>query len=470
MSAIPIGEKLYIQKPQDLFRMVKRIRNLAKETPPRNQELIFESYSLSFPQASFTFRHKKNRYVSNIQFSKDQGLHLADKDWGLLLTTIGLTLIPVHFRLADFSRVRIECSKLNQNVIPFLEDYIKHSLGEFRYLVGLDPTRPIEVIADHETSPHGIDAYVPEEKALLLNGGGKDSVVAAELTKKMNIPFTWLTAGPSKAKIAVIQASGVSSAFSVEYGFSQDIKKNAVYEYGTVPLASIVSAIALVFAFAHNYKYIFIGNEQSADEGNILYKGMNINHQYTKSLRFEKSFDQYIRQNINEELSYTSLLRPLNELHIAKLFSQNSEYFTHIVSCNKKQHQLSGGWCKDCSKCAFTFLALYPFLDEEDITAIFGEDLFYNQKIRKHILQLTKANIKPWDCVGTREECKVALDLSLQKLPSMEFSRWPYRKNLEESLADIQSNSKHNKQVNYYSESHNLPANIEEQLKKVLQL
>jgi len=62
---------------------------------------------------------------------------------------------------------------------------------------------------------------------------------------------------------------------------------------------------------------------------------MKINHQYSKSLEFEKLIQNFILENI-VDITYFSLLRPFTELKISKLFSEHcSKVFHKFASCNK---------------------------------------------------------------------------------------------------------------------------------------
>jgi hypothetical protein len=65
----------------------------------------------------------------------------------------------------------------------------------------------------------------------------------------------------------------------------------------------------LLVAYLYDYKYLVLSNELSANSGNTLWNGFEINHQYSKSLEFEKDFKNYVEENISDDLKYFSLLR-----------------------------------------------------------------------------------------------------------------------------------------------------------------
>jgi len=137
-------------------------------------------------------------------------------------------------------------------------------------------------------------------------------------------------------------------------------------------------------------------------------------YQWSKSYEFENLFRGYLKTYINENISYFSLLRNLHEIKIIKLFAKYPKYFTSFSSCNRNfriQEPLSGkNWCAECPKCVFVFILLSAFISREKLINIFGKNLYDNQSL----LSLTKELLgieafKPFECVGTPEETKLAM-------------------------------------------------------------
>ena len=141
---------------------------------------------------------------------------------------------------------------------------------------------------------------------------------------------------------------------------------------------------------------------------------MEINHQYSKSFVFEKSFRDYCHEYLSNKVEYFSFLRPLYELQIAKMFSQLYKYDSVFTSCNIRRGKF---WCGHCPKCAFSYLSLFPFMSAARLKKIFGGDLFKNPEIQKHILDLVGlGKHKPFDCVGTQDESILATALAIKKI------------------------------------------------------
>ncbi|MBI4945360.1 MAG: hypothetical protein HY840_03045, partial [Bacteroidetes bacterium] len=201
--------------------------------------------------------------------------------------------------------------------------------------------------------------------------------------------------------------------------------------------------------------------------------GLEINHQWSKSEEFEMFFRAYVNDFITPDVTYFSLLRPLTELKIVELFSKYHQYFPHFSSCNKnftvfkrslgspyrvnarddkKSFGKTGGgarWCGKCAKCAFMFLMLSTFLSKEEVTGIFGQNLFADITLIPLYQQLLGIkDIKPFDCVGTFEEVAIAFYLVHEK---REFNDEPVVKMFERlvlpGMKDISKLKKHIFQV-----------------------
>ena len=110
---------------------------------------------------------------------------------------------------------------------------------------------------------------------------------------------------------------------------------------------------------------------------------------------------------------YFSLVRPLYELQIGKLFSNFPDFFELFKSCNRNR---SDSWCGHCPKCVSVFLTMYPFVPPDALSKIFGRDLFYSEETIPILRELAGFEIKPFECVATKNEIIAALALAIAKL------------------------------------------------------
>lgn len=159
------------------------------------------------------------------------------------------------------------------------------------------------------------------------------------------------------------------------------------YYNGHVPISGIIAFVLTMAAYIYDYSAIIMSNEKSANEGNTVLDGIEINHQRSKSYQFESDFNQYIKKYISPDLQYFSLLRGMYEINIAKLFSHYPQYFDTFSSCNNNfkiietnkttQHRR----CGICPKCAFVYTILRPFISDDATQKIFGQELYDNKEL-----------------------------------------------------------------------------------------
>ena len=140
---------------------------------------------------------------------------------------------------------------------------------------------------------------------------------------------------------------------------------------------------------------------------------LNVNHQWSKSIEFEKRFFE-LTQSILPEFHYFSLLRPFSEMKIAALFSQKcKDYFTAFTSCNHAFHlnqaKRLDRWCGACDKCRFVFLMLAPFMAKDTLISSIGFNPLNDLKQAEGYSELLGfSGHKPFECVGTAAECRLA--------------------------------------------------------------
>lgn len=414
-----------------LKRSAKAVRNLFKDPLPRSHVLTLAGIRIDGPSVHFDYGAKGRRYVITMGLPEalSQRLDTTRPAMMQLLTAIGIAFSAFFFRLSDFATLSVQTAPLDEGSLRFFEEFLVGGLGEFRFRQGLDPSRRVQVVAAPDAEVPVPLSFDAEDRVLMLNGGGKDTVVAAEILKAAGQAFTWVTIRPNAVRRKVIELSGVRESIEVTYLLDGRINGDRVYAWGHIPHTSIVLSLGLLIAVLTGSRYVAAGNERSADSGNVMHRGMEINHQYTKSSAFEEGFRSFARRRVTTSVDVFSILRPFHDLQLAQRFAAHKHYHGAFVSCNRGIGR--GLWCKACAKCAFTALALGGFLDDADLQRIFGDDILKSAGIRKLILDLVNGAIKPWECVGTREECVLALALLLDRRPDMDFDAFPRRRDLE---------------------------------------
>lgn len=313
----------------------------------------------------------------------------------------------------------VEAGELSTEQVNWWHDLFIHGLGEFYYRNQIDFTGKnfLNIRSSVSAPVHSTDIKHTENIGdLILIGGGKDSAVTLQLLAGLNPRNGAMMLNPSKASFELIDVAELSNTIVVKRIIDKkllDLNEQG-YLNGHTPFSAYLSFLSLFVANLHGYENVIVSNEASAGEENLTYRGHEINHQYSKSYRYEKLFREYQNKFITTNTQYFSFLRPLSELQIAALFSESSEYDKAFCSCNVGR---SNYWCGNCPKCAFVYLSLSPFLEPDRIKAIFGEDDYFDKpSIKNHILDLVGlGSHKPFECVGTVDESRLAILLSINK-------------------------------------------------------
>ncbi len=324
---------------------------------------------------------------------------------------IGMVELVSYWKLACPKTIVVKPFDLKLCQKKWWRHLYYNGLGEFRYLNGIDCSEAdflkIESGTDHEMK--SIDMPL-EEKTLIPVGGGKDSVVTLEMLRD-EMPVIPLIVNPRGATIECVKAAGYTMDDVAVINRTLDptmLRLNQEgFLNGHTPFSALLAFISILIGFGTGSKYIALSNESSANESTV--PGTDINHQYSKSIEFERDFREYVAVHLNEEIQYFSFLRPLSEMQIASFFSRCEAYHGVFKSCNAGSK--TDSWCGKCPKCLFTWIILSPFLSKEKLTAIFGKDLMADASLQPIFEELNgTAAVKPFECVGTVEEVRACME------------------------------------------------------------
>jgi hypothetical protein len=288
-------------------------------------------------------------------------------------------------------------------------------LGEFYYRNQLDPTGRV-------TFPrHAADSIATSapsratRKVLVLAGGGKDSLVAREVVRHSGVPADALSLGTAPWIRRSVRAAGLRHLV-IERHFDRSLialNDRGAWN-GHVPISACIAFVTTLVAYAGGYEAVVVANERSANEGNVSWRGMTINHQWSKGSGFEAGFQAWCKRKVHAGPTYFSLLRPMGELHIAAAFARHAQYFDDFTSCNRNFRlnptDTPARWCGQCPKCTFVQLILAPHLSADQTQRVFGGDFLGDTGNRAHLEGLVGVRgLKPFECVGTKDESQAAL-------------------------------------------------------------
>ncbi len=383
---------------------------------------------------------------------------------------VGMVELLSYWKSACSPHITIEAGYLNAEQMVFWKQLLEKGLSEFFFVNQIDGWHKdfLDIEVTHLPVKHDWQAISLSQQVLIPVGGGKDSAVSLELAKELPFPVTSLTLNSNDQIRQLLTVSGISDNRNVQRFIDpQLIELNrSGYLNGHTPFSALLAFVSATAAILYDYKYIALSNEWSANEGNTVFLGQTINHQYSKTFEFEEAFDSYFQKYLIAEVQYFSWLRPLHEIQIAELFSRVPQYFPIFLSCNRGQK--SGKWCGECPKCMFVFILLSAFLDQFEVQAIWGQDLFAKPNLKPILQELTgQIEVKSLECVGTRQESIYALALALERNEDAQMSLlW---KTAKEIVGDVKQTADDARQFlkGYQNDSH-LPTEFKSILKAAL--
>jgi len=384
-------------------------------------KFVFKGYDSNIKKGEILFHfgfkgEKIIDFTEKISFPPVQNI-IPQTLLNVLMQNLMLILGISYWKLYCPKEIVIESNFLTKNQAEFWNTVYTKGLGEFFYKNNIDLRGLIKFPYTNKAST-SIVSFPRKNRALLGLGGGKDSIVAAELLKVQNKDFDLFTVGTAKIQEEVALAIGkepIVITRKLDPKLFALNKEKQVYN-GHIPISAIYAFLGLIASVFYDYNQVVVGNEKSANYGNVEYLGEVINHQWSKSEEFEKLFQEYIQNFITSSASYSSSLRGLNELEVTKEFVKYPKYFKVFSSCNRNFKILrlaqdnKSRWCGKCAKCLFVFLCLAAFLPRKEVLDIFGKNLLEDRNLLSLFEELVGIkNFKPFECVGTPEEMKLAL-------------------------------------------------------------
>lgn len=389
------------------------------------------SYNFSIPNlAQFNPKWEIAKLSSSSITSLDERLHQ-------LIFSLGMVELVSYWKITCSPNVEINCGFLSESQVSWWKKLYKNGLGEFFYTNGIEVDDSfITIVTNSDNSLPQTNSRITDEcirsagvnltegkicsnnpkkniiscdnkKVLIPIGGGKDSIVTIELLENLADRFGYII-NPRKATLDSAAVSSIPNIITANRTLDANMielnKKG--FLNGHTPFSALVAFSSVIAAYIHDIEFVALSNESSANEPTVL--GSDVNHQYSKSFEFESDFIEYEAEYIMSGVKYFSLLRPLHEISIAKIFSRLKKYHKIFRSCNVGSKQ--DIWCAKCPKCLFVYIILAPFLSNQEMIDIFGRNMLDDielETIFKELIGLLPE--KPFECVGSCDEVNAAL-------------------------------------------------------------
>jgi uncharacterized protein YktA (UPF0223 family) len=399
---------------------------------------VFEAFRVKYPEFSYdsySWERRGLALILSFKYSFSEGDSIVTNVDVILpeeitdeeiknnedyIFRIGIINALSYWKAHSSPNFHIKCGSLTLAEISWWKSVWYEGVGEFRYRNGLMEVSKndwVKFVCDiaEENSKHNFGK---------LNGnligftGGKDSTLTLGLIKdsneKDNEIFTIHKPTENLQKIREVLGVSDWKETVVIRNIDEEllIKNKDGALNGHTPFSIIIGFVGLFVASLRGKEYLIVSNESSANEPTV--PGTDINHQYSKSLQFEKSFQEYINTVWPNGPKYFSILRPLGEVGIISLLSKYENAMPYITSCNTvKREKL---WCSTCPKCLFSFLMFSAVWDIKFATKIFEVNMFEDSGNMNTLLELTGLTLnKPFECVGTTVECLAALAVVYEK-------------------------------------------------------
>src|SRR5664280_2147986 len=355
-------------------------------------------------------------FVEELQLPIEGELGKADRERvDGLLSLLHWVAGVSYFKVAAPLEVICEDAAPTPAVAALLEALYSEGLGEFAYTNALpELPRPSFPAGARSAARTGAGGPAEPTRVLVPVGGGKDSAVALEIVRRSGIELALFSVGDAPPIARTAAVAGLAHLIArrrIDSGLAELNRAGALN--GHVPVTAIVSCVALLTAALQGFDAVVMANERSASSGNLMWDGVEINHQFSKGLRAELMLREALAE-IDGAPALFSILRPASELAIARAFARMDAYHGAFTSCNAifriDPALRAASWCCDCPKCRFVYLALAPFSEPAHLRAVFGRDLLAEEaQFEGFALLSATGGHKPFECVGEEQESIAAI-------------------------------------------------------------
>lgn len=429
---------------------------------PKYNQFIFEDYEFDAATNQAKFHYSLDGKLNFTETTTWQVKSAQYSSAVLDRALFGLWLMAgvSYYKTYLPKQIVIKKGGLSSKQKEFFDSIYINGLAQFFYTNQLDWKDVVNFPVDEYANPQV--EKLEGTGSLVALGGGKDSIVAAELMNALSEDFDCWVVNHADRFLGLGEVLGTNILPVTRQLDPQLAELNEADAYnGHVPITAIIGFIGICLAILSGKKSLVWANEASTDEPNTTWQGLEVNHQYSKSSMVESQMQNYIQEFIAPDLEYYSLLRPLSELRISEVFCKNyiDKYKGLFSSCNlanfKQGNTSAMTWCGECPKCAFVFTIFSPFLTKAKLMDIFGgKDLFADESLTGTFEQMLGIDgHKPLECVGEVAEVRTAVQMTKAKGEYPELTRFKFPK------PDYDYKLWH---------TNHIPADIEVKLKEIL--
>lgn len=364
-----------------------------------------------------TYQGDGRRFVETITFEGPAAEHLDQAQVGPLLDLLRVVLATSYFKVQPTEVVHVE-GTLDDELRAIADALFGPGLAEYYHRNGFDPAGAPTIGADRRHGPSApVAPAARTEGTLVPLGGGKDSALSLELFADEATCFNVNPTPVVHDLATIVQRPLLLARRALDPGLGAATRTTG--NNGHVPVTAINATIALLAAARAGLDEVAVSAERSADQPTLVVDGVEVNHQFSKSLTFERLLAAKAR---SVGVTYYSATRELSELAIAGLLvsePRGRRLAGAAISCNRayRSEVLFDGApqrrCLECAKCVFSYLVFAPFLTPAEAVDLFGDEVL--DRNGPDAVRELWHDEKPFDCVGEREESAAALVLAARR-------------------------------------------------------
>ena len=404
-----------------------------REEPSMTSEFIVEGWSASGADVSFQYRSGEYAFTEVVHFPLNvETSPVVSRLLDLLAVVSGVS----YAKALAPATVTFPSLDVSTAGLSLIQQTYNEGMREFAFQNQLPLTSTFEIAENARGDNFQIEALRNEQgRPLIPFGAVRDSSVVASALKHLQPTLFTIGINPFAEDIAdALTLPLLVASRTLDPSL---LKLNhAGAPNGHVPVTAINSLISLVVAELTGHTSVVMANEKSASRPTRIVDGIEINHQFSKSLEYELSLRSAIDM-AGSIVNYTSVLRSVPDHDISFAFATKCQALHRLfMSCNqamlRDESRRSAGWCGDCPKCRGMYLSLAPFLSPHEMIDIFGRDLLNDPAQLSGFQDLMSDQTKPFECVADVNESRESMS-QLVTLP-----QWSQH-NVVQSCRDISS-------------------------------
>lgn len=400
---------------------------------PRYKTFIFKHYTFDAETGFATFQYSfdnERHFKEIIQFEKPTVYNkpVADRALFLAFVIAGIS----YYKAFPTKQIDLGKYTIAPNQAAFFSAVYLNGLSQFVYENNLKPTDIAQFEATRQTSakPLSYDG----DGISVLQSGGKDSLLLAELLKKNGHEFSALHIKNVETYPKVLDQIGVPLR-TIDRTLDTSALREASKDGGLnghVPVTFITLAYALFDAVLRGQNTVLAAIGREGEESHDYIGDYAVTHQWSKTWAAELLFSMYVEHFISNDIHVGSPLRGYSELKIAELFTTHcwKKYGRSFSSCNVANYgqghdNTTLTWCGACPKCANSYLLFAPFIKQGVLQDLFGRNLFGQEDLQHTFKGLLGVGgvIKPFECVGEVDELRLAYSKAHENgYPKLPFS------------------------------------------------